>query len=153
MNDQLSEHFTSIEFQKNDPIPDECLPILQRLCKEIMEPVRDKFGMLLITSGYRSPNANILAHGQPSSEHVYTSEICAADFYSPDVPARTIFDWMRGPECASLPFHQLIYETDARGGAIIHVSMNKNIGTRSVLSGSTHNNEKYISVDHVAYTV
>jgi hypothetical protein len=145
----LSPNFDLPEFQKNDPIPDACLPILTRLAKEILEPVRAQFGPLIITSGYRSPEANAEAHGQANSEHIYTPAWAACDFYAPGIPARNTFDWMRGFTGRTLPFHQLILEHDANGSSVIHVSINSlHPGLRSVLEGATHNAEPYVKVDH-----
>jgi hypothetical protein len=148
----ISTHFDLEEFQKGDPIPAECVAIFTMLCEEILEPVRDQFdNAIVITSGYRSPEQNAAAHGQPNSEHVATAEKCAADFFVENTAARAVFDWMRNN--AALPFHQLIYETDAHGGAIVHVSINIELGpaVRSVLIGATHNLEPYQKADYVAY--
>ena len=152
MTQWLTHHFALEEFQKGDPIPPECVPIFTMLCEQILEPVRDYFSSaLVITSGYRSPEENAAAHGQPNSEHMATPTRCAADFYLEGVIMRAVFDWMRNNP--ALPFHQLIYETDARGGAVIHVSINTELpaGTRSVLTGATHNASPYQKADYVAY--
>ena len=51
-----------------------------------------------------------------------------------------------------LPYHQLSYETNEQGGAIIHVSVNRTMpGVRSVLQGATHNASADTKVDHVPY--
>jgi hypothetical protein len=153
MTQWLTPHFALEEFQKGDPIPPECVPMFTMLCEQILEPLRHYFSeaLVIITSGYRSPEENAAAHGQPNSEHVATATKCAADFYIEGWTSREVFDWMRNNP--SLPFHQLIYETDARGGAIVHVSINIELpaGTRSVLTGATHNLEPYQKADYVAY--
>lgn len=145
---QLSTHFGSNEFETGGPIPTECLPIFERLCVEILEPVRSDFNFpLVITSGYRSPEANAEAHGQPNSEHMATTDWCACDF----IGSRAVFDWMRLNPL--LPFHQLILEHGQSGSSIIHVSINQQkVGVRSVLEGATHNASPYIKVDYVAYS-
>src|SRR5271154_2951774 len=149
----VSTHFDLPEFEKDGPIPEACLPVLTELCTEVLEPVREQFGALVITSGYRPPEANAEAHGQPNSEHIYTPAWCAADFYAVSTVGmleRTIFDWMRMN--SRLPYHQLILEHDANGSSVVHVSMNKRMpGVRSVLEGATHNAEPYVKIDHVPY--
>lgn len=152
MPEPLSETLVVTQYQKNDPVPEESIPVLTELHENIMVPVIKKFGTVIITSGHRSVEANELAHGQSSSEHIYTDTHCADDFFSPNIPARTIFDWMRlNP---SLPFHQLILEHSANGSSVIHVSLNKLMpGVRSVKEGATHNASRYTNVDHVAYEV
>lgn len=148
---QLSQNFQLDEFQKNEPIPAQCVPTFAVLAEKILEPVRAYIDSpLIITSGYRSPEANDAAHGQPNSEHVATADYCAADFYSSLIPARSIFDYMRNNSI--LPFHQLILEHGANGSSIVHVSYNRlKVGVRSVLEGATHNSEPYTKVDYVAY--
>lgn len=151
MADPLSETLIVTQYQKNDPIPEEAIPVLTELHEEIMVPVMKKFGTIILTSGHRSERANELAHGISGSEHIYTDTHCADDFFSPNVPARTIFDWMRLDP--SLPFHQLILEHSANGSSVIHVSLNKLMpGVRSVKEGATHNASKYTNVDYVSYS-
>ncbi|TMI88323.1 MAG: hypothetical protein E6H00_12890 [Bacillati bacterium ANGP1] len=166
MTTQLTPHFALEEFQHGDPIPPELIPIFRELCETILEPVHLEFctvvraspamdeigeGRVIVTSGYRSPRENAAAHGQPNSEHLATPMHCATDFLIDTCGTRAVFDWMR--HNPSLPFHQLIYETDAHGGAIVHVSINKLMpGVRSVLIGATHNAAPYQKVDYVAYS-
>lgn len=156
---QFSEHFASTEFEKTGPIPLECVPIFTRLCVDILEPARAYANApFSVTSGYRPPEANAAAHGQPNSEHMATEHWCACDFYPAvgatgelaGLTARLMFDWMRNN--ASLPFHQLILEHGQDGSSVIHVSINdQKPGVRSVLEGATHNAAPYTKVDYVAY--
>jgi hypothetical protein len=148
----FSAHFTQDEFEHPAIIPVECFSIFTYLCEEVLEPVRAFAGPIDITSGYRDAQSNAAAHGQPNSEHMASERWCAADFVpgSHYKTAREIFDWMRTN--AFIPYHQLIYETDAQGGAVIHVSVNLDkLPARSVLQGATHNAEPYVSCDYVAY--
>jgi zinc D-Ala-D-Ala carboxypeptidase len=146
----LSAHFDLDEFDQDGAIPPACIPVLTDLCEQVLEPVRAQFGPLKITSGYRPPEANAEAHGQPNSEHIFTVAWCAADFFSPTVPSQQIFDWMRNSSV--LPYHQLILETGQNGSAVIHVSVNNRMpGARSVLIGATHNAEPYTKVAHVDF--
>jgi len=148
---QLTTHFTLADFHKGGPIPDSYIPIYTELAVRILEPVRTEFAKPIeITSGYRSLKENTAAHGQPNSEHMATTFMCACDFYIEGIGMRFVFDWMRNNPF--LPYHQLILESDASGISIIHVSLNKMMpGTRSVLIGATHNTTPYAKVDHVAY--
>ncbi len=148
---QLTPHFTLAEFHKSGPVPDSFIPIYTELAERILEPVRTEFAKPLeITSGYRTQKENTGAHGQPNSEHMATTFMCACDFYIEGIGMRFVFDWMRNNPF--LPYHQLILESDASGISVIHVSINKMMpGVRSVLVGATHNLEKYAAADHVAY--
>ena len=44
---------------------------LKKLCNEILQPIRDKFGKsIYVNSGYRSPKVNRLVGGSSSSQHI-----------------------------------------------------------------------------------
>lgn len=146
----LSPNFNQSEFEKDAPVPDECVPVLTELCTLVLEPVREKFGRMVVTSGYRPPEANAAAHGISNSEHIYSADWCAGDIEFLDSTPRDAFDWMRNNP--TLPFHQLILEHGADGSSVVHVSRNRQKeGVRSVLEGATHNAEPYVAVDHVPY--
>lgn len=146
----ISETFSANDFTMGPPVPMEALPLLERFYNEVILPVKLKFGTLLATSGNRSVESNAEAHGQPNSHHIYTAEHVALDFFSPNVPSRSIFDWMRNDP--TLPYNQLILEAGSMGTSIIHVSMNLAApGVRSVLTGATHNSAKYLPAEHVDF--
>ena len=145
------KYFSLEEFEKDGPVPPDCLPALTELCQGVLDPSRDWAGCaLIVTSGYRPPDANAAAHGQSNSEHMYSRDWAAADFYPADGKVRPLFDWMRlNP---ALPFHELILEHGANGSSVIHASWNRQkAGMRSVLEGATHNAEPYAKVDYVAF--
>ncbi len=148
---QLTAHFKLEEFQKDDPIPEDCIPIFKEFCQTILEPVHEEFNAEMdVLSGHRSKKANAEAHGQQNSDHLSTSFKCACDFKVKGIGQRFVFDWMRNNP--NLPYHQLILENAADGSSLIHVSINKMMpGVRSVLIGATHNTAPYQKVDHVAY--
>ena len=144
---QLSAHFTLNEFG-GDTIPAACIPTFAILCVEILEPVREEFGTkMYITSGYRSPEDNVMVHGQPTSEHMATANWCACDFFTVDV--QKVFDWMRNNP--TLPYHQLILEK-GKVGYVIHVSYNRlKPGVRSVLTGASNNSQPYQSATFIPF--
>jgi len=143
---QLSEHFSLEDFGQN--IPAVAVPSFSQLSNLILEPVYEEFGTKLwITSGFRSPELNTIDHGQPNSEHIATADYCAVDFFT--VSVQKVFDWMR--TSPTLPYHQLILEK-GKLSYVIHVSWNRTkTGIRSVLTGSTHNDSKYLAVAHVPF--
>lgn len=77
---QLSDNFTLEELicsnvaQRNNinNVPElEQLNNLQKLCNEILQPVRDYFGKpIIVTSGYRCTALNKLVGGSSSSQHL-----------------------------------------------------------------------------------
>jgi len=85
---QLSPHFQSEEFACHDnartPVPRAYLPAVEYLCKEILEPMRDRFGPCTVNSGFRTAAHNRSIPGSArNSFHVYT--IHDADDVAADV--------------------------------------------------------------------
>jgi len=153
---QVSAHFDSTEFEHGTTISDDCLPLLRQFCAEVLERIRAFIHRAMeITSGDRSAETNAGAHGVKNSEHIWTPRKIAADFtfdttFGTMLSLRATFDWIR--ESPTIPFHQVILETDAGGDSIIHVSMDLDLpGVRQALIGATHNASPYSSADVVPY--
>lgn len=74
-DERLTPHFLLSEFRCHDgsPVPPEAIPALRRLCQEVLEPLRAKFGPVTIVSGFRTPAWNRQVKGARSSRHLYTS--------------------------------------------------------------------------------
>lgn len=138
----LTEHFDRREFEKDGPMPEECVPTYRSLCVQILEPVRAEFGPVVVTSGYRDPADNAAAHGVAHSQHEATAEYCAADFTILGVYARRVFDWIRGGQ---LPFDQVILEHGLNND-IIHVSWTSGSPRREALEGDTANRSAYVEL-------
>lgn len=139
----LSPHFARHEFEHGEFIPKAALPCFEGMCKEILEPIREKYGVVSIASGYRSPNHNHAVGGKPISQHIATSEFCAADLKIPGADLVEVFDWLRLQ--ARLPIDQLIleYAEDSdHKPACIHVSYSKT-PRYMALEGLTHNRSPY----------
>lgn len=80
---QLTAHFNVREFDCHDgrKVPAVALPALERLCKDILEPLRDQFGAAHVLSGYRPVDYNRAIGGARYSQHIYeiTPNAVAAD--------------------------------------------------------------------------
>lgn len=85
---QLSKHFSEEEFLRSETAklkginntwekPEHKLNAI-KLCNEVLEPLREQFGALKITSGYRNKRLNIAIGGASKSKHL-TGE--AADIF------------------------------------------------------------------------
>lgn len=87
----------------------------QKLCKNILDPIKKEFPGLSISSGYRSPSYNASIGGSNSSDHVYA---CAADIQllSGDAVenAKKLFKWIGK---SGLPYSQIIFE-----GRWVHIA-------------------------------
>ena len=144
LNLQLTEHFTLREFEQSETakkygidntVPSKYVPVLQQLCKEVLEPLRSFVGgPIVISSGYRCNQLNIKVGGAYASQHTLGE---AADIQLPltsytawddnrrhtDLEeARRWFDWLE----RNTDFDQLILETVNGKDYWIHVSCRKN---------------------------
>ena len=89
---QLSTNFRLGEFTRSDTakrlgIENECSSVeqvlnLAYLCHMVLQPLRDRFGPIRITSGYRCPELNRAVGGVKNSQHLRGE---AADIHLPSV--------------------------------------------------------------------
>jgi zinc D-Ala-D-Ala carboxypeptidase len=127
---RLSRDFTLAELTytdtgiANNPSQEE-IRNLKLLVQKVLQPVRDKFGVINVTSGFRSPLVNSAVGGSATSDHVHGR---AADIQCEDMA--TVFKYIR----KNLPFKQLIWEfgTDAQP-KWIHVAYDANNNKGEVL--------------------
>jgi hypothetical protein len=124
---KLSQHFTLWEFIRsetatkrgidNEDITPVQLTNIQALCENVLEPVRQHFGVpIYISSGYRCPRLNKVVNGVTTSQH-QTGQ--AADIYikNQEMPLKAVCDWM----VKHLDYDQIIWETRPNGSKRIHV--------------------------------
>ena len=126
LNLQLTTHFALSEFIRsgvalrlriaNTPTP-EVVNNLRLLCEHILEPLRRRFGVIRITSGYRCEQLNKAVCGKPNSQHRLGQ---AADIHlSNKEVAMKMFHFI----AENLDYDQLIFERRAGDGARwLHVS-------------------------------
>jgi hypothetical protein len=92
---------------------------LEKLCKKVLQPVRDKFGPIIVTSGYSNVALSFALGRKLTSEH-YLGR--AADIVGKNVSNIEIAKWIE----KNLDFNQLIYEVRKRSNGIhyswVHVS-------------------------------
>ncbi len=112
MNKQLSKNFWLSEFTKSQTatrlgiynIPTEAeVDKLVILCTNVIQPVRDNFGVTAINSGFRSVILNRRIGGSATSQHCKGE---AADFECPVHSNYDVAKWIRD----NLDFDQLILE-------------------------------------------
>lgn len=144
----LSEMIDSATAKQNGLVnmpPPEVEDFASEFCERILEPIRDRFGPVVITSGYRSPELNALVGGAASSDHQWTNERIAADFQTPQAKLDEVFDWIRLE--SGLPFDQVIREHGSgRGGDCIHISY-RLVPRRAAMIGGTHGSTGYQHVE------
>ena len=76
---------------------------LKDLCENILQPVRDHFGRVKVTSGFRSPELCVAIGSSVNSQHAKAE---AADFEVIGTDNAELFDWIK----ANLTPDQLILE-------------------------------------------
>ena len=71
--EQTSDNFDISEFDCNDgtPVPVAAHGGVRRLCDQVLEPMRDKFGSCHVNSGYRHTRYNAGIGGASRSFHIY----------------------------------------------------------------------------------
>jgi hypothetical protein len=94
---------------------------LQALVDNVLQPVRDKLGPVIITSGYRSPQLNTAIGGSPTSDHCLGM---AADCEVLGMDNKEFARWVED----NLKFTQLILEFYTEGvpdSGWVHISYDK----------------------------
>ena len=108
----LSRNFTLSELTKSDTAirkginnnPNaEQIEKLKALRENILQPVRDHFGRVKVTSGFRSVDLCLAIGSSQNSQHAKAE---AADFECPGVDNAELADWIH----KNLPYDQLILE-------------------------------------------
>ncbi|WP_292486529.1 D-Ala-D-Ala carboxypeptidase family metallohydrolase [Methanohalobium sp.] len=144
---KLSENFTLSEFTKSqtaerkgiDNNPSEVeIHAMKEVAQNVLQPARDHFGPIIVTSGYRSPELNKAIGGSSTSQHRFGE---AADIESIRVSNLKLAEWIRD----NLEFDQLILEFVTPGDPTsgwVHVSYKsdgdnrKEVLTAKKVSGS-----------------
>ena len=109
---KLSRNFSLSELIKSDtairlgidnnPNADQ-IEKLKLLCENILQPVRDHFGRVTVTSCFRSPELCVKINSSINSQHTRAE---AADFECLGTSNAEVFDWIK----ANLPYDQMILE-------------------------------------------
>ena len=126
LDEPLARHFSLGEMLRSctadyfgiDNVPTyEQVDNMRALCQEVLEPLRKKFGVIIISSGFRNERLNQAVGGRPQSQHIRGE---AADIHVPSPEqGDKMFRYIRD----NLPYDQLLYEHRRRNGCSwIHVS-------------------------------
>lgn len=122
---QLSKHFWLSEFTRSataikhgiDNTPDaDSVAALQDLCINVLEPLRRRFGVIRITSGYRCLKLNMMVGGSRTSQHLFGE---AADIHvGSEEVARKYFYFIK----ENLEFDQMLLEMKKGHVHCLHIS-------------------------------
>jgi len=145
---KLSNNFTLTEFEKSqtairqgldNSMPEEHLENAKALCENVLQKVRDHFGITTINSGYRGSALNKAVGGSAKSQH------CKGQAADIEVPGISTFDVAKWTE-RHTDFDQVILEFYTPGipdSGWVHVSYNiagnrKKSLTATKVDGRTH---------------
>ena len=145
---KLSTNFTVAEYIKSqtatrheidNSLSEEHLENAKKLFANVVQPIREKFGITIITSGYRSPDLNAKIGGSSKSQHCKGQ---AVDLECLKESNADVAMWIEN----NLDFDQLIlefYTPSEPSSGWIHVSYNedgknrKSVLTASKINGKT----------------
>ena len=89
---ELTKSDTAIRKGINNNPSAEQIEKLKLLCENILQPVRDHFGRVKITSGFRSVELCLAINSSANSQHARAE---AADFEVIGVDNAELFDWIK----------------------------------------------------------
>jgi hypothetical protein len=146
---RLSKNFTLAEMTKSqmairngiDNTPSQAeIENMKKLANMVLQPVRDRFGPVSISSGFRSVSVNSLVGGSPNSDH---TRGMAADIEVPGVSNLEVAQWI----AENLKFTQLIlefYTDDIPDSGWVHVAYNENKIVNEILRATRGANGRTI---------
>ncbi len=142
---KLSQNFSLRELTKsqtaerkgipNEP-SEEHIENLKLLCTKILQPIRDEFGIVSVSSGYRSPALCEALGSKSTSQHARGQ---AADFECYGIANNKLFEWAT----KNLTFDQAILEfyTGEPESGWIHMSYNEDNNRDETLRAFRENNK------------
>ena len=130
---KLSKNFSLAELTKSQIAERKGIPNfpdadgiynLRVLCEIILQPIRNKWGSFLVSSGYRSEELCIEIGSKSTSHHCCNDGFSASDFEVAGVDNYELAVWLRDE--SNLPFCQLILEcyNGEKNSGWIHISYN-----------------------------
>ena len=109
----------------NNPSPAQ-IDNLKLLCEKVLQPIRDKWGVVNVSSGFRSAELCIAIGSSVNSQHCADNGSAACDFEIFGKDNEEVADWV----FHNTPIDQLILEfykgKDQPNSGWIHASYNRN---------------------------
>ena len=120
---ELTKSETALRHDLDNTPPQEVVDNLRTLCENILQPVREGYGVAVkVNSGYRAPEVNAAVGGSKTSDHCKGQ---AADIEIPGVANADLAQWIMD----NLEYTQLILEFYTSGipdSGWVHVSYDPN---------------------------
>lgn len=131
LHEMIKSETASRRDMDNTPHNDDVVQNLTTLCEQVLQPLRDVYGVgIKVNSGYRSPDVNAAVGGSRTSDHCKGQ---AADIEIPGVANRDLALYIRD----NFEFTQLILEGYIEGipdSGWVHVSYDVNNLKQQVLT-------------------
>jgi len=120
---QLTEHFSDQELDVAGA-EQRLIDNAVFLCQNVLEPVREKFGVVRVNSAYRDPTHNAKVGGKTVSYHLFEDGRAVADTVAPAVPLPELFGWLRLE--SGLRFDKVLSESNAQDEpACVHIQIDR----------------------------
>lgn len=136
LHEMIKSETASRRDMDNYPHSDEVIQNLTTLCEQVLQPLRDVYGVgIKVNSGYRSPDVNAAVGGSRTSDHCKGQ---AADIEIPGVPNADLAQYIAD----NFEFTQLILEFYTQGipdSGWVHVSYDSNNLKRQVMTAVRQN--------------
>lgn len=133
---EMTKSDTALRLDMDNTPGDEELANLQALCENVLQVVRDAYGVgVKVNSGFRHPDVNAAVGGSKTSDHC---KGMAADIEIPGVANADLAEWI----VENLEFRQVILEFYTPGipdSGWVHVSYNPNDNKKQVLTAMKEN--------------
>jgi len=115
---------------------------IEVLARNILQPLRDKFGRLRITSGFRSEELNKAINGAIPSDHC-TGEAADVEPIDTNISLVEIVTWIN----KNLPYKKLVCEYFPNGW--VHISYSKGGNKKILLAKDSKHNYNRIDISTV----
>lgn len=89
----------------------------------LLQPVRDRFGSIKVTSGYRCDRVNALVNGSPTSNHRFGY---AADIIPQKATFKQVYDFIT----QNLSYDECFIEKNSQGVRWLHVAYRKGMNRK-----------------------
>ena len=132
----MTKSDTALRLDMDNTPGDEEIANLQALCENVLQPIRDAYGVgVKVNSGFRHPDVNGAVGGSKTSDHC---KGMAADIEIPGVANADLAEWIS----ENLEFRQLILEFYTPGvpdSGWVHVSYNPEDNKKQIMTAMKEN--------------
>lgn len=125
---EMERSSTAVRLGIDNRVPEKYRENMERLCKEVLQPIRDAWGNpIVISSGYRCPRLNKAVGGAANSQHAFGS---AADIHTVEntlTENKKLWDVIITlATTGKIKCRQIIWEYGKKGVGMkwVHVSVN-----------------------------